>query len=371
MYFLFKLCVYLDSESRQNDLIVKEAAPSSLHKILIKVGKITVRSTTGNIEFERAVFNPPEFHDQESWKETLLQMEPVKVYYKNPKSDLHVPVILKNGNDLTFNGESDNELFAVQTYMEFVLTFPEPDTPFIRTLGYKLIENVKYLISATFAAKNPNVIEVKLTGLLKNTQEALHFQQYLDIAKYTELDDPLFKDLTEGICNLTDRVYNPEIRPMAPQAISYASIVGPSYMGKTQFAFSLARFCPVFYANFASSEHIQDVYQAFSEISTIFIKCLSKDVKTLGKIGLNSGDILQKAFSLKLETIGFLWYLIEYSTEFRGFDQGAAPSDSEWFKYYLEKREVKYETMTYRSYLQKLSKISLFISNIYFNLFVL
>ena len=218
------------------------------------------------------------------------------------------------------------------------------------TLVYSSTQKAETALKST---KNRNVIEVKLTGLLKNTQAALQFQKYLDIAKYTDLNDPLFIELTDGICELTDSVYNPEIQPMAPQVISYASIVGPSYMGKTQFAFSLARFCPVFYANFASPENIQDVYQAFSEISTIFIKCLSKDVKTLGKIGLNSGDILQKADGLKLRTIGFLWYLIEHSTGFRGFDQGAAPSDSEWFKHYLEKREVKYEKMSYRSYLQK------------------
>ena len=196
--------------------------------------------------------------------------------------------------------------------------------------------------------------EVKIMEMGEEAKS--HFNQYLTVAKYTDLnDDPLLGEIVGKIHDLSKGFYSPGINVQAPNILSYASIVGPSLMGKTQFAFALARLCPVFYTNFAYREQVQPIYDAFKDISAGFKNCLADDVKILEKepyIGLNSGDILG---TVKLRTIGLLWELVKYSTKFDGFKEGSA-SNSDWFTFYLQSRNFKYEAMTYCEYLEELGK---------------
>lgn len=197
----------------------------------------------------------------------------------------------------------------------------------------------------------------------ENTDASKHFHQYLQVANYTDLDDPLFKELTGCILDLNKEFYEHYVNYSRPKISSYASIVGPSLMGKTQFAFSLARVCPVFYVNFASIPAIQHINEAFGRISIYFMNLLSDDIEVLQKEikSLNSDDILDKASNIELKTIGFLWELVKYSTEFNEFDH---ESDSDWFTHYIKSRVFTCEKMTFEKYLQNLSKnhiITLFL----------
>ena len=206
--------------------------------------------------------------------------------------------------------------------------------------------------SAATAIVNP----IEIWGLDENSEAFKHLQHYIDIASNTDFNDPLFEELTAKIHGLTREVYTTNIKPNIPPILSYASIVGPSFMGKTQFAFSLARFCPVFYANFIFSEFMQSIYEAFDEISLAFKNCLVHDISLLeNRIqSLDSDKIRDKASELKLRTIGFLWELVKDSIEFK--EGNGTDSDSDWFKYYIRKRIIKYEAMTYKDYHLKLSK---------------
>ena len=89
-------------------------------------------------------------------------------------------------------------------------------------------------------------------------------------------------------------------------------------MGKTQFAFSLARVSPVFYVNFAPPELMQNIYGAFYNISSAFTNCLFHDVDALRSLNLSldSDCLILLARDTKLETIGLLWEFVMYSTEF-------------------------------------------------------
>lgn len=190
---------------------------------------------------------------------------------------------------------------------------------------------------------------------IENKEE--NFQHFLDIAKYTDLNDPLFKELVKGIYDLTRKSYEPEIDPENPKVSPFATIVGPVIMGKTQFAFSLARVCPVFYVTMRYSFGMQYIYTVFHSISNAFLKCLMDDVKVLEKQikSLDSDKILSNASDIKLKTIGLLWKLVKYSIKFNGFDQSEA-SGSDWFSYYNKQRNIKCEKMTVSTYLQNLSK---------------
>ena len=66
----------------------------------------------------------------------------------------------------------------------------------------------------------------------------------------------------------------------------FASIIGPSYMGKTQSAFALMHILNVMYVNFcpivAMNEEcisVQEIYSPFARISKIFYNCLLCDYK--------------------------------------------------------------------------------------------
>ena len=137
----------------------------------------------------------------------------------------------------------------------------------------------------------------------------------------------------------------------------FASIVGPSLMGKTQFAFSLARLYPVIYVNFSEEYMNQEVYAAFDHISGMFKILLKLDCISLKdtKISIDSNKIKRHAFDLKLGVIGYIWALITYSIEFDGF-KNSSVSDSNWFEYYLRPRTFNFEAMSIREYLQNLSK---------------
>ena len=93
--------------------------------------------------------------------------------------------------------------------------------------------------------------------------------------------------------------------------LSFASIAGPSLMGKTQFAFSLAREFPVFYVNFAPIVHIQPIYFAFNSVSYSFELSLLRDISELNsaKLPFDSDTISRyiNELNMKLVTIGLLW----------------------------------------------------------------
>ena len=70
---------------------------------------------------------------------------------------------------------------------------------------------------------------------------------------------------------------------------AFATIVGPVSMGKTQFAFSLARVVPVFYFTMTYSEFMQSIYEAFLAVSIPLRDCLRYDIKKL-ESSINSLD---------------------------------------------------------------------------------
>ena len=65
---------------------------------------------------------------------------------------------------------------------------------------------------------------------------------------------------------------------------------------------------------------------------------------------MDSYVLKDEGLKIKLETVGLLWELVEYSTEFK-FDGSA-----EWFEHYIAARSIKFEKMSIYEYLTKLGK---------------
>ena len=179
------------------------------------------------------------------------------------------------------------------------------------------------------------------------------FDEYQKVAKYTPVESPEYKKISEGIMKIVEDYYKSEINVDYAEIQSYASIVGPSFMGKTQFAFSLARTYKVFYVNFSDASNKQSVYKAFDGVSSKFKRLIYKDCEKLNAmgIGLDTNELASsEAFDIKLLTIGFIWALIENSMNYD-------PSKSEWFEFYLEPRKLKCKAMSIGEYLVNLSNL--------------
>ena len=94
----------------------------------------------------------------------------------------------------------------------------------------------------------------------------------------------------------------------------YMAIVGPSYMGKTQSAFTLSHLMTVFYVNLLTAidvdvniESSQEIYAPFEVISGIFKKCLRSDCFNM----TSSRGATNLVFSEnEFQTLGLIYVLL-------------------------------------------------------------
>ena len=109
----------------------------------------------------------------------------------------------------------------------------------------------------------------------------------------------------------------------SPSPSIYTAIIGPSFLGKTQSAFTLAHLMNVLYVNFAAESSIagdatnlQDIYAPFTFISWLFKVCLETDISVLKSLNISlSATSISKA-TVSFQTLGLLYFLFtfEWST---------------------------------------------------------
>jgi hypothetical protein len=133
----------------------------------------------------------------------------------------------------------------------------------------------------------------------------------------------------------------------------YASIVGPSFMGKTQTAFILSHHMTVFYVNLLSTfkkEYVtlQPIYNETAEFSGLFLDTIEADMEVLKMKGrkCNAHDLLRS--NISFETLGLLFVLI--------YDQKLNPNLSveERFVRWCTISEVLIPKLTVRVFMKKL-----------------
>jgi hypothetical protein len=226
-------------------------------------------------------------------------------------------------------------------------------TKLLQSLSLGQFVNPIHVTTGQSQIPSHDSFSIKIAAMDTSEEILDAFRFYTEIAKSTDIEESVFKELYTEIFSTTDKFYQKDINPDKIDIYSFCSIVGPSLMGKTQFAFSLARHFLVFYVNFASKEAAQSIYQAFDSISSVFISCLHEDVGILEnrKIELDSDQIAEHFRTIKLKTIGFLWEFVKISTE---FDSNA----SDWFEFYLKSRTIELKAMSLSDYLENLSNIS-------------
>lgn len=191
--------------------------------------------------------------------------------------------------------------------------------------------------------------------------EFTDFRHYLDFGKEFDLENELFLEIERKVMDPVKSVFvNGKFRK--PENVGhFSAIIGPSFMGKTQFSFALARKYPVLYLNLMKEpKYPQEIYKCFYPLKDELSSVLSLDETTLlsKKKELKGDDRLHSMSSsfiflnpeLKLYTIGFIWNLVEYSTTFD------VNSGEEWFSYYLKDRIVTYESLSLNMFWDRMSK---------------
>ena len=215
------------------------------------------------------------------------------------------------------------------------------------------VDDINKLESLSKAA-NIDCLSFSIEGLMfdEDSPEFKAWNEYITTAKCADLNSPELFELNENIDLLAKSHFigNNFKKPL--DASSYVTIVGPSFMGKTQTAFNLARSRPVFYVNFSGGDgRMQDIYKSFVEISLIFSNILLKDLITLKDHNISRGTAsLLKGTNVKLYTIGLIWHLISFSQEYNW-------SGSEtWFEFYVKERIISFQPLSLSMFWAKMGK---------------
>jgi hypothetical protein len=99
-----------------------------------------------------------------------------------------------------------------------------------------------------------------------------------------ELDDPDLKVIVDNILDPVKTIFIDGTFVKPDNVHHYSAIIGPSFMGKSQFSFILARIHPVFYFNFfREPEDPQKIYSCFNSYSVELFNILSLDKASLSK----------------------------------------------------------------------------------------
>ena len=145
-----------------------------------------------------------------------------------------------------------------------------------------------------------------------------------EISKYVEIGKILCE--TDCITKIRDEIKNLEFNRQSPS--TYAAIVGPSFTGKTQTAFTLSHLMDVFYVNIASVKvskdnienadsglgGFQDIYSKFDKISTVFQEILRTDVFNckLEYEDSHTASKLSQPLNRKYLLLGFILLLVRW-----------------------------------------------------------
>lgn len=122
---------------------------------------------------------------------------------------------------------------------------------------------------------------------------------------------------------------------------AYVALIGPSYMGKTQCACTLAQLGKtVIYVNFSgvleneSNAKLQPIYEPFKAISDLIHNCLTEDISTFRASNFSASDVFKS--KLPLYTLGILRFLLVKRFEMKSDDIVSA-----WFLDYINLTSIK------------------------------
>jgi hypothetical protein len=212
-------------------------------------------------------------------------------------------------------------------------------------LSYK---DLKKLIESLLESMNNNIF---LANKTKRIKCSISSNSFNSMKYYIKIGD-ILKDSEKAVAIKKELA---TLRSEGDGETSYyASIVGPSFMGKTQTAFILSHHMTVFYVNLLSTfdrgdVSLQPIYKETSRFSLLFFRTIKADMELLEreKVVSNAHDLLDS--NIAFETLGLLFVLI--------YDQKLNPNLSveERFVRWCTLRQVLIPKLTVSDFKEKLN----------------
>ena len=206
----------------------------------------------------------------------------------------------------------------------------------------------KVLISIPFEDYIIKRVRSELNQLLPSSDYDKIFESaknYLDIG-YSLKDELIIKNIKSELSKL---------RAIPTVASYYAAIIGPSFMGKTQTAFTLSHCMTVLYMNLiigsnTDSEELGDnqkIYQAFYSFSKILNSIIDDDIKDIQDVegNINASDFDKDAQQkIPFKILGLIFVIIKMKLI------RSEISNLEWFKSIIDIERAWIPAMTIETF---------------------
>ena len=154
-------------------------------------------------------------------------------------------------------------------------------------------------------------------------------------------------------CTNENAEFTNTLNPPPTQA-PFTAIIGPSLMGKSQFAVTLSKLIPVIYLNFkAYKSGSQPIYRCFESVSAAISLCISNDLKNEAlKANENSVSCfeLPEIQCIELESVSFLYSLMELGLNYD------FKSDGSWIDFYTKVSFV-YRKMSIENFVENFKSL--------------
>ena len=167
-----------------------------------------------------------------------------------------------------------------------------------------------------------------------------------EISDFVEIGYELSKH--EMMTRIKNELGGLKFRSGEASASSFASIVGPSLMGKTQSAFSLSHIMNVIYINLVSKGSNlleQEIYKPFDTFSKLFAVAIVDDINStefLNNASRNAKDF--ENFRMPLKTVGFLFTVFRMRIILSHYDV------NRWFQMITEIDSIVIPRLTIRQF---------------------
>jgi hypothetical protein len=289
-------------------------------------------------------------------------------------------IYLKIDSRLKDSASKLNETYSL--YEPFISSFCSglTEETLNDTLAHKPLVKLEFiLLSCDFIREsmNSNVSDEIIQDIDSIILKLKSLESHLDVEFYSSYSDSLLKSYhvmakeikKDAIANAsTSGKIMANIQKSINEVnrsdsdIAFNVVVGPTLMGKTQLAFTLALDQPIIYINFASKND-ESVHDAFSHISNEFKKLLKADFEIFSRFEMDESGKSKHEIRFnnhKYWTFGFLLAIYRISSTVTFNDQ------FNWMSFYVKLKSFVFQRISTDTFVREIRNLLLFkLSNLF------
>lgn len=201
------------------------------------------------------------------------------------------------------------------------------------------------LLNASDFYLNFAVIEILLQGA--SEAEKAEVKRYVDKGRILK-DSTLTLKLKEELSKLKFIDNLPSF---------YAALVGPSFLGKTQTAFTLSHLMDVFYVNFTCMYNYdgtidQRIYRALKPLSSLIFEAVCNDMESTENI---RRFFCKHKADFKFQTLGLIYTLLMW----KKYNEESFKNPENWFLSFTDISHVVFQPLTQAKFKEKIQSKSI------------